>query len=313
MTDDAAPGLTAGAADLLARWLAAEKGARDISDHTVKAYRADVSRYLGFLTNHTGGPVGRAALAGVKPRDMRSWMARLHADGLSSRSAARALSAVKGFYRWLGEVEGIEAAAVLSARGPKSPARLPRPVAPDAAAALIDHAANDHDEPWIAARDAAVLTLLWGCGLRISEALSLNRADAPLPDALRITGKGGKMRLAPVLPAARAAVDEYLRLLGMDGPPDAPLFIGARGKRLNPRMAQKAMERARMALGLPATATPHALRHSFATHLLEAGGDLRAIQELLGHASLTSTQIYTSVDQARLMAIYNKAHPRSGG
>jgi len=190
---------------------------------------------------------------------------------------------------------------------------LPRPVAPDAAAALIDHAASDHDEPWIAARDAAVMTLLWGCGLRISEALGLNRSDAPLADVLRIPGKGGKMRLTPVLPAARAAVDEYLRLLAMDAPPDAPLFIGARGKRLNPRMAQKAMERGRLALGLPATATPHALRHSFATHLLEAGGDLRAIQELLGHASLASTQVYTAVDQARLMAVYDKAHPRGRG
>lgn len=310
MTDTAA---TDGAADLLTRWLAAEKGARDISDHTVKAYRADVSAYLGFLTQHTGGPVARAALARVTPRDMRSWMARLREDGLSARSAARALSAVKGFYRWLAEAEGIEAAAVLAARAPKAPARLPRPVAPDAAAALIDHAGQDHDEPWIAARDAAVMTLLWGCGLRISEALGLNRADAPLADVLRIKGKGGKMRLTPVLPAAREAVDEYLRLLGMDAPPDAPLFIGARGKRLNPRMAQKAMERGRLALGLPATATPHALRHSFATHLLEAGGDLRAIQELLGHASLASTQIYTAVDQARLMAVYDKAHPRSRG
>jgi integrase/recombinase XerC len=310
MTD---PVATEGAADLLVRWLAAQKGARDISDHTVKAYRADVSAFLGFLTNHTGSPVGRAALARVNPRDMRSWMARLRADGLSARSAARALSAVKGFYRWLGEAERIEAPAILSARAPKSPARLPRPVAPDAVVALIDHAAKDHDEPWIAARDAAVMTLLWGCGLRISEALSLNRSDAPLADVLRITGKGGKMRLSPVLPAARAAVDEYLRLLGMDAPPDAPLFIGARGKRLNPRMAQKAMERGRLALGLPATATPHALRHSFATHLLEAGGDLRAIQELLGHASLASTQIYTAVDQARLMAVYDKAHPRGRG
>lgn len=252
-----------------------------------------------------------AGLGAVSPRDLRSWQARLREDGLSSRSVARALSAVKSFHRWLADAEGVEATAVLSARGPKSPARLPRPVAADAAAALIDHAAVDHSEPWIAARDAAVLTLLWGAGLRISEALSLNQRDAPLPDVLRIIGKGGKQRIVPVLPAARDAVEEYKRLQPYDPGPDGPLFIGARGKRLNPRIVQKAMEQGRMALGLPASATPHALRHSFATHLLEAGGDLRAIQELLGHASLSTTQVYTAVDQARLLDIYDKAHPRA--
>ena len=175
---------------------------------------------------------------------------------------------------------------------------------------MVDFAASDHQEAWIAARDAAILTLLWGSGLRISEALALNRGDAPLGETLRIRGKGGKERIAPVLPAARAAVDEYLALQPYDNGPDTPLFLGARGKRLNPRMAQKAMERARLSLGLPATATPHALRHSFATHLLEAGGDLRAIQELLGHASLSTTQVYTGVDQARLMDVYEKAQRR---
>ncbi|MEO1611668.1 MAG: tyrosine-type recombinase/integrase, partial [Pseudomonadota bacterium] len=174
------------------------------------------------------------------------------------------------------------------------------------------HAAEDHPEPWIAARDVAVLTLLWGSGLRISEALALNRADAPLPEALRIVGKGGKERIAPVLPAARVAVEEYLRLSPFQTEAEDPLFLGARGKRLNPRLVQRAMAQARTALGLPATATPHALRHSFATHLLEAGGDLRAIQELLGHASLSTTQVYTAVDQARLMEVYDAAHPRAG-
>ena len=302
--------LSDGAVDLLTRWLAALRGAADASDHTLSAYQRDVSAFLGFLTAHWGAPLGRATLGDVTTRDARSWMARMNADGLSPRSAARSLSAVKSFYRWLAEAEGIECPAILAARAPKAAPRLPRPVAAKAAAAMVDHAATDHDEPWIAARDAAVLTLLWGSGLRISEALALNRSDAPLAEALRITGKGGKERIAPVLPAARAAVDEYLTLCPYKGAPDEPLFLGARGKRLNPRMAQKAMERARLALGLPATATPHALRHSFATHLLEAGGDLRAIQELLGHASLSTTQVYTGVDQARLMEVYDKAQRR---
>ncbi|MFV0474507.1 MAG: tyrosine recombinase XerC [Pikeienuella sp.] len=297
-----------GGADLLLRWLKGLSGTRDASPHTIAAYRRDVAAYLGFLAEHHGG---RVDLGAVSPRDMRAWQARLRADGLSARSAARALSAVKSFHRWLGEAEGIETAAPLAARAPKTARRLPRPVAEDAARALIGHVAEDHPEPWIAARDAAVLTLLWGSGLRISEALALNRADAPLPEVLRIRGKGGKERIAPVLPAARAAVEEYLRLLPYQTMGDDPLFLGARGKRLDQRLARAAMARARAALGLPATATPHALRHSFATHLLEAGGDLRAIQALLGHASLATTQVYTSVDQARLMAVYEAAHPRS--
>lgn len=261
---------------------------------------------------HWAQPIGLRALGEVAPRDLRSWQARLREDELSSRSVSRALSAVKSFHRWLADAEGIEATAVLSARSPKSPARLPRPVSVDAASALIDHAASDHSEDWIAARDAAILTLLWGAGLRISEALSLNQSDAPLPDILRIKGKGGKERIIPVLPAAAEAVETYLHLLPHDPASDEALFLGARGKRLNARLVRKAMERARSALGLPATATPHALRHSFATHLLEAGGDLRVIQELLGHASLSSTQIYTAVDQARLLDIYDRAHPRAG-
>lgn len=289
------------------------RGARAASAHTIDAYRRDVAGWLGFLTEHLGAPVAAAALGRLTPRDVRSWQARLRAEGMSARSAARSLSAVKSFHRWLAEAEGLEASAVLAARAPKAPARLPRPVEAKAAAAMLDHAAADHPEPWIAARDAAVLTLLWGSGLRVSEALALNRADAPLPEALRIRGKGGKERIAPVLPAAREAVEAYLSLLPYRTAPEAPLFLGARGKRLNPRMAQKAMERARLALGLPATATPHALRHSFATHLLEAGGDLRAIQELLGHASLSTTQVYTAVDQARLMEVYEAAHPRADG
>ncbi len=297
---------------LLARFLGGMAGAKAASPHTIDAYRRDVGRYLDFMTLHRGEAAGRKALAGITPREMRAWQAHLLDEGLSPRSAARALSAVKSFHRWLGEAEGAEAAAPLAARAPKTPKRLPRPVSAEAARALIDHAAAGHREPWIAARDAALLTLLWGAGLRISEALALNRRDAPLPETLRIFGKGGKPRIVPVLSAARAAVDEYLRLLPMAPGPDSPLFLGARGGRLDPSLAQKAMATARAALGLPATATPHALRHSFATHLLSAGGDLRSIQALLGHASLSTTQVYTGVDEARLMAAYEAAHPRGG-
>lgn len=304
------PELSGGANDLLERFLAQLSAVKDASPKTVEAYRRDLAGFLGFLAAHWGGPAGKSALAKVATQDIRAWIAAERRRGLSTRSVARALSAVKSFYRWLDAAEGLSNAAIAAARAPRTRARLPRPVDPSAAEALIEEAA-DHVEPWIAARDAAVLTLLWGCGMRISEALSLKLSDAPLPDTLRITGKGGKERIVPVLPAARDAVQHYLRLLGHPGPPDRALFLGARGGDLGARAVQKAMAGARMRLGLPASATPHALRHSFATHLLEAGGDLRAIQELLGHASLSTTQVYTAVDQSRLMEVYEKAHPRS--
>lgn len=310
---DAPTQLSSAAADLLQRWLEGLRGARGASAHTVDAYRRDVSGYLGFLTLHWGEAVTLGALGAVSPRDVRSWQARLRQDGRSARTAARTLSAVKSFHRWLAEAEGAEAPAVLTSRAPKAPPRLPRPVEADDAAAIVTRAAVDHPEPWIAARDEAVLTLLWGAGLRISEALALNRSDAPIPEVLRIVGKGGRERIAPVPRAAREAVARYIALLVYDPGPDGPLFVGARGKRLNPRLVQLTMERARASLGLPASATPHALRHSFATHLLEAGGDLRSIQELLGHASLSTTQIYTAVDQTHVMKVYEAAHPHGGG
>lgn len=307
-----AVGLSDGAADLLVRWLENVRGAKGASPHTIDAYRRDVAGYLGFMTLHTGAPIGPAALGRLMPRDVRSWQARLREDGLGARSAARALSAVKSFHRWLAEAEGVETPAVLAARAPKAPARLPRPVEIGDAAALLSEAgaarSSTGPNPWIAARDAAVLSLLWGAGLRISEALALDRSDAPIPETLRIRGKGGKERIAPVPAPTRAAVARYLDVLGRDAKPDEPLFLGARGGRLNARMVQLAMERARAVLGLPASATPHALRHAYATHLLAAGGDLRTIQELLGHASLSTTQVYTAVDQSRLMEVYDAAH-----
>ena len=281
------------------------------AENTCKAYQADVLGFLAFMTEHHGGPQGLAPLARITVSDMRAWMAHARSGGIGPRSLARQLSAVKTFYRWIAAREGFEPTAVLSARAPKFQRKLPRPLAEDAARAMIDRVELQADAPWVAARDSAVVTLLYGCGLRISEALGLTGADAPLPPVLRITGKGGKQRVVPVLPAARAAVDAYLHLCPHDMTRDAPLFRGVRGGPLNPRAIQAVMARARMQLGLPATATPHALRHSFATHLLTAGGDLRAIQELLGHASLSTTQAYTAVDAARLMEVYDKAHPRA--
>ncbi|HET9069369.1 MAG TPA: tyrosine recombinase XerC [Amaricoccus sp.] len=307
------PAPSEGAAQLLGDWLAQLGGVRGMSPRTIEAYRRDVSGYLGFLSGHWGGPAGAAALGRISTSDLRAWMAHERGRGLSARSLARALSAVKGFHAWLAETEGLPAPAVTATRGPRIRARLPRPVAPDAARALIETVELQSMTPWIGARDVAVVTLLYGCGLRISEALGLRQADAPLGEMLRIRGKGGRERLVPVLPVAARAVEAYRRLLPFAPEPGAPLFLGARGGALNPRAVQAVMAQARLQLGLPATATPHALRHSFATHLLEAGGDLRTIQELLGHATLASTQVYTGVDQARLMEAYAAAHPKARG
>lgn len=258
-----------------------------------------------------GGSQGIGALEHISISDMRAWMARERGDGLAARSLARRLSAVKSFYSWLAERHDLNEAAVMSIRSPKFEKKLPRPVAQDIAPRLLQQIGLQSETPWVAARDVAVATLLYGCGLRISEALGLMASDAPLPETLRIRGKGDKDRVVPVLPVARAAVDHYITACPYDLPRDGPLFRGVRGGPLSARLIQKAMQSARMQLGLPSTVTPHALRHSFATHLLNAGGDLRTIQELLGHASLSTTQAYTSVDAARLMDVYRNAHPRA--
>ncbi len=304
-------GFSPAAGDALATWLDHLRALDGASPHTITAYRSDVAGFLGFLHHHHGESLGLARLAAVSQPDMRAWMARERGRGLSGRSLARALSSVKSFLRWLAEREGFEPTHVLAARAPKYQRKLPRPLSEDAARAVIAQVDTQAMLPWVAARDSAVLTLLYGCGLRISEALGLHGADAPLPEVLRIRGKGDKERLVPVLPVAQAAVADYLRLCPYPASAQEPLFRGTRGGPLNPRLVAKAMEQARMALGLPATATPHALRHSFATHLLASGGDLRAIQELLGHASLATTQVYTAVDTARLMEVYQSAHPRA--
>ncbi|MDG1127838.1 MAG: tyrosine recombinase XerC [Paracoccaceae bacterium] len=299
------------AAEALRAWLEGQKTLKGASENTIEAYRHDVLDFIAFMAAHSGAPQGLSALARISVSDMRAWMARTRSSDVGARSLARKLSAVKSFYRWLATREGFEPTAVLSTRSPKFQRKLPRPLAEDAARAMIDRVELQARQDWVAARDMAVVTVLYGCGLRISEALSLTGADLPLPSVLRITGKGGKERVVPVIPAAREAVDRYARICPHPLEADQPLFRGVRGGALNPRAIQKVMEQARLQLGLPASATPHAMRHSFATHLLNAGGDLRAIQELLGHASLSTTQAYTAVDTARLMQVYDASHPRA--
>ena len=292
-------------------WLAARKALGGAAENTIDAYGRDVTGFLAFITEHKGAQQGLGALARISVGDMRSWMAFERGRDVGARSLARKLSAVKSFYRWLSEREGFEPTAVLATRSPKFQRKLPRPLSPDAAQEVLETVEVQHDNPWISARDLAVVTLLYGCGLRISEALGLCGRDLPLEETLRIVGKGGKERLVPVIPAVRQAMARYLDLCPHPQGDDLPVFRGLRGGKLNARLVQKLIENVRLQLGLPASATPHAMRHSFATHLLNAGGDLRAIQELLGHASLSTTQAYTAVDTARLLEVYEATHPKA--
>ncbi|MBT8414204.1 MAG: tyrosine recombinase XerC, partial [Boseongicola sp.] len=287
--------------DAVQRWLAELSAVGGRATKTVAAYRTDVFGFLEFLQIHLGDTAGTGVLSSLTTRDMRAWMAHERGRGVSARSLARSLSAVKNFVGWMAERDGFDPTAVLMTRSPRFQSKLPRPLEAGAAKAMIDTVELQSTTDWVARRDAAVVTLLYGCGLRISEALGLTGGDAPLGDTIRIVGKGGKERIVPVIPSAQRAVEAYIAACPFDLNASAPLFRGVRGGALNPRLIQKVMERARAQLGLPATATPHAMRHSFATHLLNAGGDLRSIQELLGHASLSTTQSYTAVDAARLM------------
>ena len=298
-------------ADACEGWLAHERALNGAADNTLKAYQTDVQGFLAFMANHHAEQQGLAAIGRLTISDMRAWMSHERGRGVAARSLARALSAVKSFYRWLSDREGFEPTAVLSTRAPKFQKKLPRPLTVDSAKDILETVEMQASEPWVAARDMAVVTLLYGCGLRISEALDMTGSAVPLPPAMVIRGKGGKERMVPVIPAAREAVDAYLGLCPHPLEPDAPLFRGVRGGKLAARAIQKVMERARLQLGLPSSATPHAMRHSFATHLLGAGGDLRAIQELLGHASLSTTQGYTAVDTAHLMDVYDRTHPKA--
>jgi integrase/recombinase XerC len=295
----------------LGDWLTDMRAIAGFSPNTLTAYGRDVGQFLDFMVGHLGGGIGLGAIAASGQSDLRAWMADARGRGLSARSLARALSAVKRFTAWAADRTGTDATTLLSARAPRFQRKLPRPLSVDGAADMIEMVGTQAPSDWIAARDVAVLTVLYGGGLRISECLGLTGRDHPLPEVLRILGKGGKERLVPVLPVMRSAVADYVRLCPFPAERNAPLFRGTRGGPLNPRLVQAAMERARLQLGLPATATPHAMRHSFATHLLAAGADLRAIQELLGHASLSTTQGYTAVDAARLMEVYARAHPRA--
>ncbi len=298
----------------ITRWLGYLGAERRMSVKTLESYRRDVSQFLNFLADHLGGAPGLKQLARLTPADVRAFMAARRSDGVGNRSLMRALAGTRSFASFLERNGKGKVAALSAVRAPKLPKTLPKPLAVSAARQITDTSLRKGEtiEPWIVARDAAVLALLYGSGLRISEALSLKRKDcAGGSDALTVIGKGSKTRMVPLLPQVAKAIADYVALCPLELPPDSPLFIGARGGQLSPRIVQLTMARLRGALGLPDSATPHALRHSFATHLLARGGDLRAIQELLGHASLSTTQIYTAVDAERLLEVYASAHPRA--
>ncbi len=275
--------------------------------HTIRAYRSTAERLLVFLQAHWGGPVPRERLGKVTTADLRAFLAHRRGEGLGNASAARELSAVRAFLAWTGEGE-----AGPRLKGPRVKAGVPRPVAPHEALALAEEVAEDASEPWIGVRDWAVLLLLYGAGLRIGEAVGLTGAVLPLGRTLSVTGKRGKTRIVPLLPQVRRAIEAYAEVSPWPTKRDAPLFRGAKGGALSPGIIRTSVRRARGRLGLSDRTTPHALRHSFATHLLGRGVDLRALQELLGHASLSSTQVYTAVDAAHLMDVYRNAHPRAG-
>ena len=294
-------------------WLRHLGDERRMSPKTVEAYRRDVLQFLGFLAGHLGGAPSLEELAALAPADVRAFLAARRAKGIGSRSLMRTLAGVRGFARFLERNGKGKVGALAAVRAPKIGKTLPRPLSVAAAKSMTDPdlAAGDEREPWLAARDAAVLALLYGGGLRISEALGLKRTDFGSRDTVTVTGKGRKERMVPVLPQVAKLIADYVALCPYNLPQDGPLFVGAKGGPLSARVVQLSMARLRGALGLAETATPHALRHSFATHLLARGGDLRSIQELLGHASLATTQIYTEVDAERLIEAYRSAHPRA--
>jgi integrase/recombinase XerC len=308
-TPSAAPDVTAE----IGRWLRFLGAEKRMSPKTLEAYQRDVGQFLDFLGTHLGGAPSLKQLAKLTPADVRAFMAARRSEGLSSRSLMRVLAGARSFARFLERNGKGKVGALSAVRAPKVGKTLPKPLTIATAKRISDTdlRAGEEREPWIIARDAAVLALLYGSGLRISEALSLKRKDVEGGDAITITGKGNKTRMVPILPQVAKSIVDYVALCPFDPPDDGPLFVGSRGGPLSPRIVQLAMARLRGALGLPDTATPHALRHSFATHLLARGGDLRAIQELLGHASLSTTQIYTAVDSERLLEVYASAHPRA--
>ena len=306
------------AADLASQarsWLAHLRGERRMADHTTAAYARDIRQFMAFLRDHNGEPPSLATLNTLKTIDIRAFMAMRRQEGVGNRTLLRQLAGVRSLMRHL-ERAGLAKASVFSTiRAPKLARSLPKALTAQDARAVVSAQAHAGDprEPWILARDSAALALLYGAGLRISEALGILRKDAPVAgvDTLRIVGKGQKTRMVPIIAPVQQAIGEYIALCPLPLPANGPLFVGARGGPLSPRILQLTIERLRGALGLPDSATPHALRHSFATHLLGRGGDLRTIQELLGHASLSTTQVYTAIDSARLLDAWKSAHPRA--
>lgn len=290
------------------RWLRDE---RRSSPHTVDAYTRDLAGFLTFIAGHLGASPTLAALETLAARDFRAWLARRANDGLERTSTARALSVLRSFFVWLERNDRARNHAIRTVRTPKQPNAVPKPLDEADATAAVDDIGILASEPWIADRDIAVMTLLYGCGLRISEALSLTRAQAPSGDSIRVLGKGGKERMVPVLPVVREAIEAYITSCPYPLAADEALFRGARGGPLGARAIQRQMQKLRGLLGLPESATPHAMRHSFATHLLAGGGDLRSIQELLGHTSLSTTQRYTAVNTEKLLRDYKATHPRA--
>jgi integrase/recombinase XerC len=313
---DAAGGFRA-APDLqnaLGQWLNWLTHERRVAVLTRDAYTRDVAQFLSFLVHHQGELPRLASLVALTRADFRAWMAARQSEGIEARSLARALSALKNLFRFLAKRSLAANGAIATLRAPKLPRSVPKPLTVGEAMDVVDEVASLQEVDWIGKRDAAILMLLYGAGLRIGEAVSLNRRDLPMSGEARtltVTGKGRKTRIVPLLPEVVTAVREYLAACPWGGTGSDPLFMGAKGGRLSPRLVQKSMQTLRLALGLPETATPHALRHSFATHLLGAGGDLRAIQELLGHSSLSTTQRYTDVDAQHLLQVYQAAHPRA--
>lgn len=295
-------------ADALENWVRYLRHEKNVSRHTVRAYTGDVAQFVAFLANHQGQAPGLRALSDTDLKDFRAWMSRRAMDGAGAATRARSLSGVKSFLRWLDRQGILYNGAVMTVRSPKLPQKLPRPLYEKQARAVVDETGN---QTWTDLRNRALFTLLYGCGLRIDEALSLNISGLPRDGFLRVMGKGRKERQVPVLKIVEEMLESCRAACPFAETPDRPLFLGARGKRLNQGVAQKAMRDMRIELGLPETATPHALRHSFATHLLQNGANLREIQELLGHASLRTTQRYTDIDATALMKVYKNAHPRN--
>jgi integrase/recombinase XerC len=314
LSDTSGLALSGDLAAAVTGWLDHLSHTRGHSDATLEAYARDLRQFLSWLRQHLGHAPCLGDLGQLRAKGFRAFMASRRKAGLESRSLARTMSALRQFFRWLEAEETLKNRSVLSLTLPKVPHGIPKPLTVEKAAAVVGDGMEAVFD-WIAARDLAVLLLLYGSGLRIAEALSLKVKDAPLGDndVLRVMGKGAKERLVPVLPITQEAIARYLRLCPYPSEPRRALFLGAKGGPLSPRIIQLLMERLRTDLGLPETATPHALRHSFATHLLARGADLRQIQELLGHASLSTTQVYTEVDRERLLKVYDAAHPRSSG